>query len=112
MDDKNTNILQQFAPYPIAMQEQKLNELLASEKFVDIQVKSRAPKGKHCDYCENLSTKYEPRICSWNGETTDVVSFPYCTFFNSRLVEDKNANNSCYAPCLKCLACLMQTDNE
>lgn len=109
-------LLECLAPHPIAEQEQKLSKLRASEDFVDIQIKSRAPKGKYCDYCENQTTKYEPRICSWNGEITEIVSFPYCSFFNSRLDEDKDTSNGCYAPCVKCLACLMQTsgtiDNE
>lgn len=105
-------VISQLMPFPIAAQEQKIRELRASDKFVDIQIKSRAPKGKYCDCCENLSTKYEPRICSWNDETTDVVSFPYCSFFNSILIEDKNAGNECYTPCVKCFACLIQTGGD
>lgn len=109
MEEKKT-LLSILKPYPIAAQEQKLRELRASEDFVDIQMKSRAPKGKHCNNCENLSIKHEPRICSWNDEITNVVSFPYCTFFNNKLLEDKGASNECYTPCIKCFACLMQTE--
>lgn len=107
MENKKS-LIEQFAPYPLELYEQRIRELRASEDFVDIQIKSRAPKGKYCNNCENLSTKYEPRICSWNDEITDLVSFPYCNFFNSRLVEDKS-NACCNKPCLKCFACLMQT---
>lgn len=102
------SIFEQFAPYPAELQEQKIGALRASDDFVDIQKNSRAPKGKYCNDCENLSTKHEPRICSWNDEITDVVSFPYCSFFNSGLVED-DSNGCCNKPCIKCLACLMQT---
>lgn len=116
MNEENKTILEFLKPHPIEAQEQKIRELRASKNFVDIQKKSRAPKGKYCDWCENQTTKYEPRICSWNGEVTEIVSFPYCSFFNSRLDEDKDASNGCYASYVKCLACLIQTsaiaDNE
>ena len=107
MDEKN-KIIGQLKPYPIEAQLQKLRELRASDKFTDIQKESRAPKGKYCDSCENLATKYEPRICSWNGETTDVVCFSYCQFFNCNLTVEKG--NDCYAHYIKCVPCLMQTE--
>lgn len=109
MSDKN--LLSMLNPRPAAEIEKELHELRASDNFTDIKKFSRAPKGKFCNNCENLTEKYEPRICSWNGETTDYVSSPFCSFFNSKLAEDDNSD-CCNKPCLKCFACLMQTGGK
>lgn len=106
----NKSVISQLKPCPISVQIQKISELRASDSFTDIQIKSRAPKGKYCDNCENLTTKYEPRICSWNGEITDIVSFSYCSFFNYQLNEEKQ--NECCTRCIKCLSCMAQTSKD
>ena len=101
------SIIDQFKPYPIAEVKRAITELRFSDKFIDIKKSSRAPKGEFCDNCENLTTKYEPRICSWNDEVTSVVHFSYCSFFNVNL--DEVENGCCNTRCKKCLACLLQT---
>lgn len=100
-------IISQLKPCPISEQIRKWEELRNSDKFADISISGRAPKGEFCDYCENIATKYEPRICSWNDEVTGMVDYSYCEFFNVRL--DEEHGGCCNNRCKKCLACLMQT---
>lgn len=101
-------LLDMLASYPAAATLTKLAELRASDKFTDIKRESRAPKGKYCDNCINLTTKYEPRICSFNGEQTGSVQFSYCLFFNQPLCDIRE--NSCYSHSLKCIPCSLQTE--
>ena len=107
---ENETIISQLKPYPISEQIRKWEELRNSDKFADISIRGRAPKGDFCDFCENIATKYEPRICSWNGDITDIVDYAYCQFFNSRLIEEKG--DTCNSRYRKCLACYLQTANK
>lgn len=111
MKEKTNSVMEALSSaVPIAEQERLLLKFRASTEFVDIRKKSRAPKGETCGLCEHCITKYEPRICSWNDELTEVVSYPYCKFFNLPLQEIDNG--ACNKECKKCAPCLIQTQGE